>query len=150
MIYYKSGYKYQLVRDYAFVLAHITLPPNTGSLIKGHSSIGVCSEWCEVRRSEGRLLLQIRGGYCWDGPSGPSIDTKNFMRGSLAHDALYQLIRLGLLGSEQRALADRELYTICREDGMNRLRAAYVYRCVRWFGKGAANPARERPILTAP
>lgn len=95
-------------------------------------------------------MLQIRDGYCWDGPSGISIDTKNFMRGSLVHDALYQLIRLGLLGPEQRSAADRELYKTCREDGMNVLRAAYVYRCVRWFGKGAANPARERPILTAP
>ena len=38
-------------------------------------------------------LLTIRKGYAWDGPSGPTIDTKDFMRGSLVHDALYQLLR---------------------------------------------------------
>jgi len=35
--------------------------------------------------------LCIREGYSWDGPSGPAIDTVDFMRGSLVHDALYQL-----------------------------------------------------------
>ena len=38
-------------------------------------------------------LLTINKGYAWDGPSGPTIDTKSFMRGSLVHDALYQLMR---------------------------------------------------------
>jgi len=41
--------------------------------------------------------LAISAGYSWDGPSGPTIDTKTFMRGSLIHDAIYQLIREGAL-----------------------------------------------------
>ena len=41
--------------------------------------------------------LTIKRGYAWDGPSGPTIDTKTFMRGSLVHDALYQLMRLKVL-----------------------------------------------------
>ena len=38
-------------------------------------------------------ILTIRKSYAWDGPSGPTIDTMDFMRGSLVHDALYQLMR---------------------------------------------------------
>jgi hypothetical protein len=30
--------------------------------------------------------LNILEEYCWDGASGPAIDTQNFMRGSLLHD----------------------------------------------------------------
>ena len=36
--------------------------------------------------SDGNIV--IKSGYSWDGPSGPTIDTKNFMHGSLIHDAL--------------------------------------------------------------
>jgi methyl coenzyme M reductase gamma subunit len=35
--------------------------------------------------------LTISNGYAWDGPSGPTIDTKDFIRRSLVHDALYQM-----------------------------------------------------------
>ena len=42
-------------------------------------------------------ILNIRKTYAWDGPSGPTIDTRDFMRGSLVHDALYQLMRLQAL-----------------------------------------------------
>lgn len=42
-------------------------------------------------------VLTIRKFYAWDGPSGPTIDTRDFMRGSLVHDAFYQLMQLGVL-----------------------------------------------------
>ena len=50
--------------------------------------------------SEGELI--IRNGYSWDGPSGPTIDTKNFMQGSLIHDALCQLMREIILPQSAR------------------------------------------------
>jgi hypothetical protein len=53
--------------------------------------------------------LRIKKGYAWDGPSGPTIDTKNFMRGSLIHDALYQLMREGIIAQHQRKRADEIL-----------------------------------------
>ena len=65
-------------------------------------------------------------GYGRDGPSGPTLDTRDFIRGSLVHDALYQLMREGLLD-----------HSIHREDGMTALRAWWVYQGVRLFG----NPA---------
>lgn len=91
-------------------------------------------------------LLFIKAGYHWDGPSGPTIDTKTFMPGSLVHDALYQLMREGVLPQSARKRCDEILKEICIEDGMNRLRAWSVYRGVRLGG----GKARKPDLLTAP
>ncbi|HUS89668.1 MAG TPA: hypothetical protein VMW91_10000, partial [Desulfosporosinus sp.] len=40
--------------------------------------------------------IVIHKGYAWDGPSGPTFDTPNFMLGSLVHDVFYQAMREGL------------------------------------------------------
>ena len=77
--------------------------------------------------------LIIKYGYNWDGPSGPAIDTKNFMRGSLVHDALYQLMREGHLDIKHRKYADKLLVYICKEDGMWWIRRQWVYAAVRLF-----------------
>lgn len=99
---------------------------------------------------EGKLTIQK--GYAWDGPSGPTIDTKSFMRASLVHDAFYQLIREKLLNrKEHRKIADQELKKICTEDGMWKIRAAYAYIALRIFGGFAAKPDHtEDKTYTAP
>jgi len=84
--------------------------------------------------------LKIKTGYAWDGPSGPTLDTKNFMRGTLIHDALYQLMREGYIAQHQRKRADEILWEVCREDGMSRARAWWVYQGVRAGGASAARP----------
>lgn len=94
--------------------------------------------------------LRIRADYAWDGPSGPTIDTKNFMRGSLVHDALYQLMREGYLPGSYRDEADDELRRICLEDGMSGLRAWWVYQGVRLGGGPAADPRNARAPVSAP
>lgn len=81
-------------------------------------------------------------------PSGPTIDTKSFMRGSLIHDALYELIRKGLINNKEEA--DKLLYNICIEDGMWSLRAKWVYVGVHYFGKSATLPENVKKILEAP
>jgi hypothetical protein len=95
-------------------------------------------------------ILTIAKGYAWDGPSGPAVDTPSFMRASLVHDALYQLIRDGQLGMSYRDEADRALYDLCIEDGMFRPRAWLAHQAVRMFGKPAADPKHRRPVLYAP
>ena len=102
-----------------------------------------------IRLASDRMLT-IGRGYAWDEPSGPTFDTKTFLRGSLVHDALYQLIRMGMPEKEWRQCADELLRTICREDGMSSIRAWWVYRAVRIFGASAANPKNAKKILTAP
>lgn len=130
---YSEGYKYQLEADYMF---------GTGwkldsTLQTDYVSIG----------TEG--VLVIRKGYAWDGPSGPTLDTKTFMRGSLIHDALYQMIKTFSLGEDYRKSADEILHKVCREDGMGWFRAWYVKRAVRNFG-ALYSASNEEKILEAP
>ena len=93
--------------------------------------------------------LNIYRGYCWDGPSGPTFDTKDFMRGALVHDVLYQMLRQGDLPPSYRKAADQELAGLLKSDGMFWLRRKYVYLALRAFAGGAAK-AKERPVQTAP
>ncbi len=79
---YRSGYKYQLAEEYQ---VKVSVTPKNN----------VKTDFIELS-TEGMLV--IKRGYAWDGPSGPTIDTPNFMRGSLVHDALYQLLRNKLIG----------------------------------------------------
>ena len=94
--------------------------------------------------AEGKLT--IRKGYSWDGPSGPTIDTSNFMPGSLIHDALYQLLREEVLDQTLRKKADEILRDVCIECGMSKARAWLVYQGVRVGGAAAAKP----DLLSAP
>ena len=136
---YRSGYKYQLAKDYQVKVAII--------LEKDVPADDATKEFLELKR-DGRLI--VKTGYAWDGPSGPTIDTPSFMRGSLVHDALYQLLRSGDIGQEWRDEADEELRRICRKDGMSRLCSNWVHWAVRKFGKMAADPASRKKIHKAP
>jgi hypothetical protein len=80
-------------------------------------------------------VLFIYPHYAWDGPSGPTFDTKTFMRGSLVHDAICQMCEEGHLPKSARKLGDELLRKICIEDGMNKFRAWYVYNAVRMYSK---------------
>jgi len=79
--------------------------------------------------------LTLRRGFAWDGPSALTLDTDDFMRGSLVHDCLYVAIARDYLPATDKKKADKILYRLCREDGMNIVRATYVYYAVKWFGK---------------
>jgi hypothetical protein len=79
------------------------------------------------------------------------MDTKDFMRGALVHDALYQCMRAGKLDANKyRKVADATMRKLCREDGMGWFRAWYTYHAVRLFGSKSADPAGSYPIKTAP
>ena len=132
-IFYKNGYKYQLVKDYSVQVGMLPV-------------LGASSEYIDLSSSG---VLTIKRGYAWDGPSGPTVDTRNFMRGSLVHDALYQLMREGMLDISWREQADKELQRICREDGMSWLRAQWVYQGVRWGAGFAADPMNRKPVMEA-
>ena len=132
---YKGGYKYQLHETYEVTVVIKPLEDIETDYI--------------LLDQAGRLVL--KKGYAWDGPSGPTIDTRNFMRGSLVHDALYQLMRMQKLSeSEHRKLADDELKRLCLEDGMSSIRVWWVYESVRRFGGAAASADNAKPLLGAP
>ncbi len=93
----------------------------------------------------GRMM--VLKGYCWDGASGPTIDTKSTMRASLVHDCCYQLIREKWLPSavwkDNKAKADTLFYHLLLEDGMPKWRAKYYYQAVKWFGNSSSRPNGE-------
>ncbi len=132
---YKGGYKYQLKKDY---LDQIPIQP--------HENIN--TQFITLSTAGD---LSIKSGYAWDGPSGPTIDTQNFMRGSLVHDALYQLMRERFLNDNvYRDKVDRLLQEDCIKDGMSRIRAWWVYQGVKLGGGPTADPDKKRPIKHAP
>jgi len=131
-IYYKEGYKYQLEKDFSIFVG-----------------IGFRSGGNDFVHLTPTGFLVCKRGYAWDGASGPAIDTKNFLKGSLVHDALYQLIRLGILPNEFKPEADEILYEIVLGDGMWPLRAWWVHKAVLWFGKVSFNPV-SNDVLSAP
>lgn len=134
-IHYRDGYKYQLTENYVVT---IDIKPE----------VDIKTGYIDLSK-DGQLF--IKKSYAWDGPSGPTFDTKNFMRGSLVHDALYQLMRNELLDKEvHRKYADILLKDMCKEDGMSSIRAWWVYRAVRAFGDPAADPSGKKPVIIAP
>lgn len=79
-------------------------------------------------------ILEVGPGYWWDGPSGPALDTVNFLRASLIHDVLYDLIGRRALHKKYRKTADRILREVAKTDGMPLWRRTYAYVAVRLFG----------------
>ena len=133
-IYYRCKYKYQICKDY---LIQTNICPNEN----------VEMDFAFLSTSG---LLHIYKGYSFDGPSGPAIDTLNFMRGSLEHDAFYQFMREGKLSPEWRDKVDDRLYETCVEDGMSKIRATWVKFAVKTFAARSSSPQDDRPIYRAP
>jgi len=100
-----------------------------------------------VLYKDGRL--RILGGYCWDGPSGPTIDTPSFMRSSAVHDVLFQILREGRVADGVRRdfflLANSELRRISKIDGMWWPRYDIVKFAVDKFG--AKHAAKNKELV---
>lgn len=132
MISYKKRvkYKYTLHEDFLY-------PDPTGIEVEECIGLGML-------RMDKAGHLTILKGYSWDGPSGPTIDTPSFMKGSLIHDALYQLMREEKVGFDQRLRADQLLREVCIASGMFQPYAWWVFWMVRLFGACYAMPDLRR------
>jgi hypothetical protein len=86
--------------------------------------------------------LHVRKYFAWDGASGPAIDTQTNMRGSLAHDAIYYLMRIGKLDRGWKQNADALLRRCMIEDGAWPFRADYYYWAVKHFAHWATKNER--------
>ena len=132
-IHYKNGYKYQLVADATFQL------PES---FRGFTYRG---DFLQLTKT-GRLILKT--GYAWNGPSGPTWDTKSGQQGSVKHDALYQLMVLNAISRSLKEAADFVFYQTLLDDGMHPWRAWYWYKGVQKFGVDAT--IRNQDIMVAP
>ena len=132
---FRSGYKYQLAADYS---VNVNIKP----------AEDIDTKFIKLTKG-GRLT--IVDGYAWDGPSGPVVDTRQNMRASLVHDALYQLMRRRKLAvGKCRDKADKLFASICVEDGVPRRIARAYYLGLKLGGKPSADPKNMKPIKTAP
>ena len=128
-IYYRAGYKYQTTRDFS----HQT---EIHGFEGGNHFLSI--------QKDGIIL--IKEGYAWDGPSGPTFDTTDAMRGSLVHDALYQMMREKILPLSMRDQADALLKSICEEDGMGKIRSKLWWLGVRKFADKAAQVGKAEEV----
>ncbi len=90
---YSKGYDYQTESGSAFPTSF-------------HPAAKIVTQFITLEKSG---LLVIVKGYAWDGPSGFTYHDKLFILISLPHDALYQLMRMGLLPHAEWRKADLEL-----------------------------------------
>ncbi|SIQ10791.1 hypothetical protein [Marinobacterium stanieri] len=127
MKYRKRNWKYQLA-ERAVLQTHIH-PPET-----------LETEWITLH-PDGTMILAK--GYAWDGPSGPTFDTPDSMRGSAIHDALYQLMKLGLLDMKWFKKSNQELLRWLKKDGMWWIRRRAWYRAVQAYGEEYMNRGED-------
>lgn len=133
---YSDGFKYQTRSDSElFVGVAFALKED------------IVSKWITLT-ADGWLF--IKHGYAWDGSSGPTFDTRNTMRGSLVHDALYELIRKEFLPPSAKSIADQLYYDYLITDGVWKMRAKWHYVGTRWKGKSSTLPSHKKEILYAP
>lgn len=132
---YRKGYKYQL--------AGTTIFRQTGI----YPGTRIETQFIILNKN-GDLV--VKSGYAWDGPSGPTIDRKTNMRGSLAHDALYQLMRQGRLELKWRRKADALIKKCWIEDGMWPWLASIETKALGDFAAFAADPKNAKKVYEAP
>ncbi|KAA3618533.1 MAG: DUF1353 domain-containing protein [Calditrichaeota bacterium] len=132
---YRSGYKYQLAKDY-----HIK------TSIKPDKDVD--NQFISLDR-QGNLV--VKSGYAWDGTSGPVVDTKYNLRASLVHDALYQLMRKRkLTAKKHKDKADKLFRRICIKDGVLVPVAQVYYQALKALGKPSTDPKNAKKIKKAP
>jgi hypothetical protein len=133
MIKYQKGFKYQLFENFQIQTDILGFDIETHFITLDRFG-----------------CLFIRKGYAWDGASGPTFDTDSSMEASLVHDALYQLMRLGLLPAYQRNYCDNLFESICIDKKMWKIRAKSWCSMVKRFAKKAADAKSRKKVYVIP
>lgn len=131
-VFYKKGYVYQLSRD---------LVVDTGLL-----GYDITTPYIRLLPNG---IMVLAKGYAWDGATCfPDFDW--IIYGSCAHDAGYQLIRLGLIPKHCKEHFDELLGDNCYRDGAYGFVADGVETAVKKFGGKATQADSERKELCSP
>lgn len=131
-LYMIDGFRYQLAKDFV-----IQIPIKLNH--------GIYDEYHTINRDG---LLTLKRGFAWDGPSGPTINTKNSQIPAAVHDALYRMIRNDALPYSMKEVADQIFYEMLMHFGMSKFRAWIWWLGVHLFGKcSATKPSRVIEIV---
>ncbi len=119
-------YKYQLAER---LIHKVGLP----------DAIGLSGDFVRIENSE----LILRKYYAWDGSTVPMKkwlkivgwkSDKFCKKASVIHDALYQLMRAGLLDKDYKDIADQLYRGLCVKGGMSKWQANLRYWALNKFG----------------
>ena len=130
---YLQGVKFVLSEDY------LVQTPVTG--------VDIIDPWFRLF-PDGRL--HILAGFAWDGPSGPTFDTKDSLRASLIHDVFCIAMRDGRLNFERQDAINEFFREMCIEDGMPAWRARIWFWGVEIGDAGNPDQGPDRCVLVAP
>lgn len=142
---------YRDVRSYRFQLTQ-TLTCQTGITVHGQSVESASepgSDGLPFVRLDAEGNLAIHARYSWDGPSFIPGHARRMIRGSLVHDALYQLIRDGCFPVAEgiRGIVAREADILMRKlflaDGTPAVLAWFFYAVIRLFGRRFEEPGSK-------
>lgn len=136
-IYYTEGYKYRISRPFEVELVGC---PNIPSFFHGDR---ISMPFAYIENRNGKYYLNLEKYYGWDGATW-AIDSENFRRGSASHDAVLEIIGLGLLPADPwKKWIDGFLIVLCKEDGMWWPRRQWVYQAVRKLGDPKGSKPRK-------
>ena len=138
----KGGYKYQVAPTYFCV----NIEPFVKKKERAILNFDVVTDWMILKC--GFMILKY--GFACDGPSGPTVDSDNFMIGAHVHDGYYKLMRMEFIPAKYRKIIDKILYRMNRAAGMNLFRANYIYVNVRAFSGFAIKPKNKAKIRKIP
>jgi hypothetical protein len=130
---YFSGFKYQLAESF---WEEYTIYPDDS----------ISTTFITL---SGTGLLVLKKGFAWDGPSGPTIDTPDSLKGSAVHDAYCRLMSWGLLSRSWKDKADAIARDVWIESGMSPNRADLWFRVLQKMDF-YVQPDSAREILEAP
>jgi len=131
-VHYEDGKKFQTTRDCVIQTS-----------VFGYN---IETDFCKLT-TNGMLLVYKR--FCWDGATG-CLNTKSTIRGSLAHDVLYKLMRLELLPRSCQDDADMTLNKTLKKDGGFFSRALAWFVVLAFLGKRNTDPDNKKRELVAP
>ncbi len=95
--------------------------------------------------------LTIYAGFCWDGPSGPTFDTKDSLKASMVHDVFCICMRDGRLKYDGwQDTVNLFFKSMCLKDGMPEWRASLWHAGVEFGDAGNPKQGPDRKVHTAP
>jgi hypothetical protein len=134
LLYYVGGYKYQSRND---MIYQTFIYPDQD----------IVTDLIILRRDG---WMWVGKYFAWDGCSGPTWDDSTNMCAGQAHDALYALMRMGLLPMTFRPASDSVLHRLMVRDGAWDFRADYYQWGVNNFAGRHADPKTAKVVKIAP
>jgi len=127
MKYSKVQYKYYLEET---IEVQTSLRPVQSAIVPGYIFLGL----------DGKMIIYRR--YAWDGATG-GVNFKGNRLAVLVHDAIYQLIREGLIGKSLKDQSDKDLRDMMIAEGSWKFVANFFYFCVSKFGNAFATKKKK-------